>query len=289
MKRSLLAWIDNSAATSAPSTAGRHQIDWLRIIPFIAMHLAVFAIFWVGVSRIAVATAVLLYVIRMFAITAFYHRYFAHKAFKTSRVVQFLFAALGTAAVQRGPLWWAAHHRYHHAHSDHANDPHSPKQQGLLWSHTGWFLATENFATRTELIRDLSRFPELRFLDRFDVLIPVLLALGLFALGGMQLFIWGFCVSTVVLYHATFTVNSLAHRFGRRRYPTRDDSRNNWLIAALTLGEGWHNNHHYYPSAARQGFFWWEVDLTYYALRTLRLLGVVWDLRAVPVAIRDRS
>jgi stearoyl-CoA desaturase (delta-9 desaturase) len=202
--------------------------------------------------------------------------------------------------VQRGPLWWAAHHRHHHAHSDRPGDPHSPAQHGFLWSHTGWFMAREHFGTRTALVRDLARYPELRLLDRFDIAVPFLLALALFAAGellgveapwlgtdGWQLLVWGFCVSTVVLYHATFTVNSLAHRLGSRRYATRDDSRNNWFIALFTLGEGWHNNHHHYPLAARQGFYWWEIDLTYYALRLLALLGLVWDLKPVPLAVRE--
>jgi stearoyl-CoA desaturase (delta-9 desaturase) len=256
----------------------------------------------VGVSRIALVTTVLLYAVRMFAITAFYHRYFSHRAFKTSRAAQFLFALLGASAVQRGPLWWAAHHRQHHAHSDRQDDPHSPGLRGFLWAHTGWFLATCNFSTRQDLIRDFRKFPELRFIDRFDVLAPIALAGGLFLLGsvleryypglntsGTQLVVWGLCVSTVLLYHATFSVNSLAHRVGSRRYATRDESRNNWAVALLTLGEGWHNNHHYYPSSARQGFFWWEIDATFYALRALRAMGLIWDLRVVPLTVRNRT
>ncbi len=299
MRRILLAWVDSGAL--APDYAARGDaIDWLRIVPYLALHAAVLAVLWVGVSAIALATAVTLYAVRMFAITAFFHRYFAHKSFRTSRFLQFLFAALGTSAVQRGPLWWAAHHRHHHLHSDGAQDPHSPRRDGFLWAHTGWFLAGRNYAVRHELIRDLTRFPELRWLDRFDVIVPMLLAAALFALGhvlaryrpelgtsGAQLLVWGFCISTVALYHATFLVNSLAHRWGRRRYRTPDDSRNNWWIALLTLGEGWHNNHHHYPGAARQGFYWWEIDLTYYGLKALEALGLVWGLRSVPISIRD--
>jgi stearoyl-CoA desaturase (delta-9 desaturase) len=292
--RALRAWLDTSAT---PQGRG---IDWPRVLPYLALHLSCLTVFVVGVSPLAVVVALALYLLRMFAITGFYHRYFSHRAFRTSRVLQFLFAALAASAVQRGPLWWAAHHRYHHAHSDRPGDPHSPAQHGFLWSHTGWFMAREHFGTRTALVRDLARYPELRLLDRFDVAVPFLLALVLFAAGellrveapwlgtdGWQLLTWGFCVSTVVLYHATFTVNSLAHRLGSRRYATRDDSRNNWFIALFTLGEGWHNNHHHYPLAARQGFYWWEIDLTYYALRVLALLGLVWDLKPVPLAVRE--
>lgn len=288
----LLRWFDSSA--TAASKADAQRIDWLRVIPFALLHVACIAVVWVGWSATAIGVAVALYLVRMFAITAFYHRYFSHRAFRTSRPMQFLFALLGAAAVQRGPLWWAAHHRHHHAHADDEADVHSPRH-GFWRSHIGWFLTRENFATRSERIPDLVRYPELRVLDRFDVLVPVALAAALFASGaalerfapqlgvtGAQLLVWGFCISTVALYHVTFTVNSHAHRFGVRRYATADDSRNNWLIALFTLGEGWHNNHHYCPSAARQGFRWWEIDVTYYVLRALAACGLIWDLRPVP-------
>jgi len=285
----LRRWFDSAADQVTGDDANR--IDWLRVVPFVAMHLGCLAVLWVGWSPFAVGLAVALYFIRMFAITAFYHRYFSHRAFRTGRIAQFLFAVLGAAAVQRGPLWWAAHHRHHHAHADEQGDVHSPRQ-GFFWSHIGWFLTTANFKTREGRVPDLMRFPELRFLDRYDALVPLLLAVALLALGtllnrtapqlgtsGWQLLVWGFCISTVALYHLTFTVNSLAHRFGTRRFHTSDDSRNNWLIALVTLGEGWHNNHHHCPSAARQGFRWWEVDVTYYLLRVLALAGLIWDLR----------
>ena len=274
---------------------GARRFDWVRLLPFIGLHLGCLGVFWVGVSTTAVLVAVVLYALRMFAITAFYHRYFSHNAFRTSRAAQLVFAVLGAAAVQRGPLWWASHHRHHHANSDRADDQHSPLQHGFLWSHIGRFLARENFATRTALVTDLARYPELRFLDRYDALVPLLLALSLYAAGecctvylptlatsGAQLVVWGFCISTAVLYQATFTINSLAHRFGWRRYLTRDGSRNNLWLALLTFGEGWHNNHHHFPGAARQGFYWWEIDLTYCGLWLLEALGIIRDLRIVP-------
>jgi stearoyl-CoA desaturase (delta-9 desaturase) len=298
LARTLRLWIDTGAEPGPATT--RQGIDVLRVVPFIALHAACFAVLWVGWSTTAVAVAAALYAARMFAITAFYHRYLAHRAFKTSRAAQLAFALLAASAVQRGPLWWAAHHRHHHASSDRPGDPHSPAQHGFVWSHLGWFLARENFATKLELVRDWSAYAELRWLDRFDAVVPLVLAGSLYAAGealarwapalgtdGPQLLVWGFVVSTVALYHATFTINSLAHRLGTRRYATRDSSRNNLTLALLTFGEGWHNNHHRYPGAARQGFFWWEVDVTYYALRALAALGVVWDLRPVPAAVRD--
>jgi stearoyl-CoA desaturase (delta-9 desaturase) len=234
----------------------------------------------------------------MFAVTAFYHRYFSHRSFKTSRLVQLVFALLGASAVQRGPLWWAAHHRHHHANADRPDDAHSPHQHGFLWSHMGWFLARANFPTKIELVRDLARYRELALLDRFDVAVPALLAAALYGSGaalerfapslgtnGLQLLVWGFAVSTVAVWHATFAINSLAHTLGTRRFATRDNSRNNLALALLTLGEGWHNNHHRFPAAARQGLRWWEIDVTYYALCALELTGLIWDLRSVPASV----
>ncbi|MGB5210067.1 MAG: acyl-CoA desaturase [Gammaproteobacteria bacterium] len=290
-------WLDSEARYVDDAAADR--IDWLRVLPFLLMHVACLSVILVGWSPVAVTVAVALYALRMLAITGFYHRYFSHKTFKTSRPMQFLFAVLGASAVQRGPLWWAAHHRHHHAHADQADDTHSPRQRGFWHSHVAWFMNRRNHQTRHKLVRDLSRFPELRFLDRYDMLVPVLLAISLFLSGvllervapglgtnGWQMLVWGFVISTVVLYHATFTVNSLAHTFGRRRYATRDDSRNNFWLALLTFGEGWHNNHHHYPGSARQGFYWWEIDLTWYFLRLLQACGLIWDVRPVPPRIK---
>jgi stearoyl-CoA desaturase (delta-9 desaturase) len=236
----------------------------------------------------------------MFAITAFYHRYFAHRAFRMSRGMQFVAAVLGNTAAQRGPLWWAAHHRKHHKTSDTPDDVHSARHRGFLWSHLLWWATRRGWRTDLAQVPDWARYPELRWLDRFDTVVPVLFAAAMFGLGallgrcapglgvdGWQCLVWGFFVSTVVLYHATFTVNSLSHRFGSQRYATGDDSRNNPWLALLTFGEGWHNNHHHYPVSTRQGFFWWEVDLTFWLLRLLAAVGLVTDLRPVPAAVRD--
>lgn len=269
--------------------------DSMRLAALVVMHLGCLGVPWVGWSVAAVTLALLLYVLRAFGLTAFYHRYFSHRAFKTSRAVQFLGGLLGCLALQKGPLWWAAHHRQHHRESDHQGDVHSPHVHSVLWAHMGWFLTPANNELRAGLVRDWLRFPELRWLDRAAPLVAVLFALTLLGFGalldryapplqtnGPQILVWGYFVSTVLLYHATYSVNSVAHLFGTRRYQTPDMSRNNWLVALLTLGEGWHNNHHYFPSAARQGFFWWEFDVTYYGLLMLEKLGLVWGLRPVP-------
>jgi stearoyl-CoA desaturase (delta-9 desaturase) len=296
---SLVRWFDSWAATETAAETADRSIDWLRVVPFLLLHASVALVLVVGWSPVALAVAAVWYALRMFAITAFYHRYFSHRAFRTSRALQFLFALLGAAAVQRGPLWWAAHHRRHHRHSDEAPDAHSPDVDGFWWSHVGWLLARENYRTRVNEVRDLARFPELRFLDRFDALVPLLSVPAFYALGallerrapglgtsGPQLLVWGFVVSTVALYHCTFAINSIAHRFGSQPYATGDQSRNNAWLALLTLGEGWHNNHHRYPGAARQGFRWWELDVSWYALRGLAALGLVWDLQPVPARVR---
>lgn len=293
----LSRWLDSAAG--AELSDDDERIDWVRTLPFIALHLACISVIWVGASTFAVTTAVALYAIRMFALTGFYHRYFSHRAFRTSRVTQFVFAAIGACCVQRGPLWWAAHHRNHHRFADTERDPHSPVWRGFLRSHMGWFLTPRAFRTDLKVVRDLARYPELRLLDRFDILMPTVLGLLLYVLGeylrinhpslhtsGPQLLIWGLCISTVALFHATFMINSLAHRFGSRRFDLRDASRNNWLLAILTFGEGWHNNHHRYPGSARQGLRWWECDFTFYGLTILSWLGLVTELKPYPVSMR---
>ncbi|MEO9079796.1 MAG: fatty acid desaturase [Rhodanobacter sp.] len=301
LARTLRRWFDTSGTVSVDERR-EDRVDWLRAAPFVAMHLACLGVIWVGVSPVALIVAAALYAVRMFAITGFYHRYFSHRTFQTSRAVQFIFAAIGASCVQRGPLWWAAHHRHHHRHADTQSDPHSPRIYGFLWSHAGWFLTPRNFRTDLSRVPDLAKFPELRWLDRFDIAIPVLLAIATYGLGvllqhvapqlgtsGGQMLIWGFFVSTIVLFHATVTINSLAHRFGSRRYDTKDDSRNNVWLALLTFGEGWHNNHHFFPGSSRQGFRWWEVDVTWYGLKLMSMLGLVHGLKPVPAWVLAKA
>jgi stearoyl-CoA desaturase (delta-9 desaturase) len=274
----------STAAVQAPVNP---SINWLASIPFLAMHVfALVAVFFVPFHWSYVAWAVGLYYARMWVVTAGYHRYFSHRTFKTSRVFQFVLAFLAETSAQKGVLWWAANHRHHHRESDQPGDVHSPLQSGFWWSHVGWILSDAHAETRTEAIRDFARFPELRFLNRFHLLPPFLLAVAIFLIGGFPLLVWGFFVSTVVLWHGTFTINSLSHVFGSRRYKTTDTSRNNFLLALVTCGEGWHNNHHYHQNTANQGWFWWEVDATYYLLRLLSGLGLISDLRTPTEAVR---
>lgn len=251
--------------------------------PFWGVHIAAVAgVAMLGWSWSGFALAAGLYAIRMFLVTGVYHRYFSHRTYKTSRWFQFVLALASETTMQKGVLWWAAHHRRHHKYSDLEGDVHSPVLDGFMWSHLGWIMATETEDTDYGAIKDFSRYPELRWLNAWHWVPGVALAVALFLAGGAHALVWGFFVSTVALWHGTFTINSLSHVFGRRRYATTDDSRNNFVLALITLGEGWHNNHHYYQSSTRQGFKWWEIDITYYTLRALAAVGLVWDLREPP-------
>ena len=262
----------------------REKINWLSAMPFFGFHALAVATLFIGVDRASLLLCGVLYFVRMFFITAGYHRYFSHRSFKTGRTMQFLLALGGTTAVQKGPLWWAAYHRKHHLYADTDRDIHSP-QRGFWWSHVGWILCDKYKTVDYKDIRDLAKYPELRFLDRQHWLGPAVLLIVCALVGGYRGVLFGFFLSTVLLWHATFAVNSIAHLFGRRRYETSDTSRNSLLVALMTNGEGWHNNHHYYPTSARQGFFWWEIDLSYYLLYGLSTVGLVHDVRTPPQRI----
>lgn len=274
----------SSATSDTSHTAIFGWPTWLKNIPFILMHLACLLVFLpdVHATPTAIGLCIGFYVLRMFGITAGYHRYFSHRAYKTSRWFQFVMAWLGCSAMQKGPLWWASHHRHHHLHSDHEEDVHSPHVDTLWWSHIGWVLSDDYVHTDWNAIRDFSKYPELQWLDRNHWVPGLTLAVISYLVGGLSGLVWGFFVSTVITYHATFCINSFCHIIGNVRYKTTDKSKNSALMALITLGEGWHNNHHYYQSSANQGFFWWEFDISYYLLKTLSWCGLVWDLRGVP-------
>jgi stearoyl-CoA desaturase (delta-9 desaturase) len=302
------AWLDSDYQTEgvkarlAELAKSKPRMEISRLAPFLFTHLGCLAVFWVGWSPVAVGLALAFFFFRIFSITAFYHRYFSHRAYKTSRIMQFLFAVSGLTAVQRGPLWWASNHRHHHRVSDQPTDLHSPVQSGFWWSHMGWMTCSTNMYTDYSRVPDLCKFPELVTLNRFDWFIPLVIFFGSFGLGallentmpelgtnGWQMLVWLFFISTTIVFQATCTINSLAHVFGTQRYEAGDTSRNNFWLALLTLGEGWHNNHHQYQGAARNGFFWWEIDITFYVLKVMQTLGLIWDLNPVPPQAYDRS
>jgi stearoyl-CoA desaturase (delta-9 desaturase) len=275
-------------AAAAPAAEGwwARQALLSRLL-YWGLHVACLAGFWVSPSGGDLALLAATFFGRMFFVTGAYHRYFAHKSFRTSRAFQFLLALGGASATQKGPLWWASHHRIHHSFADQpGRDVHSPKD-GFVYSHYGWVFDSRWDRTDLSRIPDFARYPELVWLNRWHILAPLTLAVLCLAVAGWSGPLWGFVISTVALWHATYSINSIAHLVGRRRYDTNDTSRNNWLLALLTLGEGWHNNHHHYCASTRQGFFWWEIDVTYYLLRGLAALGLVWDLREPPAQVLE--
>ena len=279
-----------------------HPVNLIKQAAFWAIHLGCLLVIWSGFSWTAFAVCMVLYAVRMFGITGVYHRYFSHRSYKTSRWFQFVLAFIGATSAQKGPIWWASHHRHHHQFSDTEEDVHPPRIYGMWWAHVGWVLSTQFVETRWELVKDLVKFPELCLLEKHHIVPPVLLGVGVTGLGyflqayypelgtsPLQMFTWGFCISTTLLYHGTFCINSLAHIIGKARFKTGDDSKNSFLLALITLGEGWHNNHHRYPGSERQGFYWWEVDISHYTLKALSWMGLVWDLREPPSRIYEEA
>jgi stearoyl-CoA desaturase (delta-9 desaturase) len=258
------------------------DIVYPSAIPFVLVHLACFGAIWSGVTWQALVLCVALYWLRIFAIGAGYHRLFSHRAYSTSRAFRFVLAVLAQSTAQKSVLWWAAKHRHHHLHSDTEHDVHSPRHTGFLYSHLGWIFSRRHDTFDEATVADLARYPELKWLHKYELAPAAVLALLCFLIAGWSGLFVGFFWSTVLVYHATFCINSLAHVSGRKRYVTGDDSRNNWLLAVFTMGEGWHNNHHAFQSSVRQGFRWWEIDPTFYILKALSWVGVVWDLRMPP-------
>ena len=301
MIKTLSKWVCPPPETHDKPDPTQDRVEWFRCVPYILIHLGALLVFFTPFSLPCLVVVLISYASRMFAITAFYHRYFSHRTFKTSRVVQFLGAFVACASGQRGPLWWAAHHRMHHRHSDTEHDSHSPHHKNFLWSHTLWFMTDYALPTFLKEIPDWVKFKELRFINRYDWIAVLFLALGCYFLGewatfeawtgmnGLSMLAWGFFLPTVLLYHATFSVNSLTHMFGKKKYETGDESRNNWFVSIITFGEGWHNNHHFFPGSARQGFSPWEIDPTYYGLRLLSFLGLVSNLRPVPAWVKEKA
>ncbi len=281
--------VEANAAARPHGTGGHEEphndIVYPDAIPFALIHLAALGVLWTGFTTTSLIMCVGLYVIRMWALTSGFHRYFSHRSYKTSRGFQFVLAFMGQMCAQRGVLWWAAIHRHHHRHSDTPLDVHSPRHTGFFFSHVGWVFHKQKARADYSTIQDFARYPELRWLDRHPYFPAFLLAVACFAIDGWTGLFVGFFLSTVILYHGTFSINSVAHVVGRQRYVTADDSKNNWWLALITLGEGWHNNHHHYQSSTRQGFFWWEIDLSYYVLKALSWTGLVWDLRAPPASV----
>ncbi len=285
----------------AVKTIKKEYLPW-RFIPLLILHLSCGLVYFAGFSWVAFGVAFFAYALRMFAVTGFLHRYFAHRSFKTGRITQFVFAFIATASCQRGPLWWAANHRDHHKYSDTPNDTHSPYQLSFFDSHIGWVYWKENLETKHHNIKDFSKYKELVWLDKYDLIPAALYIVFLYFLGlglqtyypgletgPFQMIVWGFCISTVFLLHMVLSVNTICHLFGKQKFKTTDYSRNNWLMAIFTLGEGWHNNHHRFPNSMRQGFLWYEYDITGYIIRFFALIGLVTDIKPIPPNIIEEA
>ncbi|GBF51162.1 fatty-acid desaturase [Leptospira ryugenii] len=279
--------MEPSTATIEPIV--KHKAPKLFLILFFLIQATVLTVLTVPFTWELFWVAFVSYFVRMFGITGAYHRYFSHSSFKTSRVFQFVLAWIGSMAMQKGVLWWAAHHRNHHKYSDTDKDIHSPSKKGFWYSHMLWFLRNEYNDYEAKLIPDFYKYPELRWLDRNHWVAPLSYSIFLYAVGGWAWLVYGYAVATFLLGHATWTINSLSHVYGSVRYDSRDTSKNNFFLAILTLGEGWHNNHHYYCSSVNQGFYWYEVDITYYILRVLSWFGIVWDLKKPPVKVLEEG
>ncbi len=276
----------NAVATAQAQSWRSIYLNALTI-PFWGVHLlAIVGVALTGFSLTGLLVALACYVPRMWFVTGGYHRYFSHRTYKTSRWFQFVLALGAQCTGEKGALWWAAHHRVHHRLSDQPGDIHSVIQSGFWWSHMGWFLARDLEEVDYSRIKDFTKYPELVWLDKLWMVPPIAMGVLAFVIGGFWGLVWAFALPQVMCWHGTFTINSLSHLWGSRRYKTGDDSRNNPVLAVITLGEGWHNNHHHYQVSARNGFFWWEYDVTFYVLRAMSVVGLVWDLHPVPDHIR---
>ena len=259
------------------------------LVPYVLIHLLPIGAFFTGIGIGEVVLLFAYYFVGMLFVVIGYHRYFSHRAFKTNRFFQFLLAFGAQMTAQKGVLWWAANHRHHHKYSDAEEDVHSPKQKGFWYSHVGWVLSNKHLETDYQMIKDYAKYPELIWLNKYNILPAWILGFAIFFIGGASYLFFSFFMGIVLIWHATYTINSLSHVFGKKRYVTRDTSKNNWFLALLTFGEGWHNNHHYYMHSARQGFFWYECDIAYYVIKILSWLRVVKDIRPVPEHILKSS
>jgi len=301
MFKSIYEWLTNKNSPVDIEKVA-NKVEGMRSAPFLLFQLSFILVYFVGFSWVALIAALFFCYIRIFAIGAFYHRYFSHRAYKTNRFWQAIFAIWGACSMQRGPLWWASHHRDHHRWTDTEKDPHSPVISGFWWSHIGWVLSSKNFYYDTKNISDLMKFPELVFIDRMHLFIVTVFAALIYYFGvllnylapslgtsGWQMLVWGFFISTIFLFHITVSINSFAHIVGSRTYDTKDHSKNNFLLALLTFGEGWHNNHHHYSGSARQGFTPWQIDITYYTLLFMQKIGIIHGVKGVPKEIIESN
>jgi stearoyl-CoA desaturase (delta-9 desaturase) len=269
--------MQNEKTIQFGAAAKDERLNWTTTIVMILFHLGAVAALFVF-SWKAFAVAVFLYWMTVgLGISLGYHRLHTHRSYKTPKLLEYFFAVCGASTLEGGPIFWVATHRIHHQKSDHEGDPHSPRD-GAWWSHVGWILLGEAKHNNTRLLSkyapDLAKDPFYVWLNNYHWVPVLVLAVILYATGGIPFVLWGICMRIVVGLHATWLVNSATHMWGSRRFDTHDDSKNNWWVALLTFGEGWHNNHHAHPTSARHGLAWYEVDISWISLKVMKFLGI---------------
>jgi stearoyl-CoA desaturase (delta-9 desaturase) len=278
--------LGDRVSTDVIRISNRVRTNWITAIVLALFHIgAVAALFMFSWKAFAVALA-LHWICVGFGISLGYHRLHTHRSYTVPKIVDYFFAVCGALTLEGGPIFWVATHRIHHQKSDQPGDPHSPRD-GAFWAHVGWILFGETNHNNT---KKLSKYAPDLAKDRFYVWLNnwhwvpmVILAVALFAWGGLPMLLWGIALRVVVGLHATWMINSATHMFGTRRFATRDDSRNSLWIALLTFGEGWHNNHHAHPSSARHGLTWYEFDISWVTLRLMRAVGLARNIKVAKI------
>jgi len=268
-------------ATEPPRAISRSRTV-AEILVALIPNLGLIAIPFVSPTAVSFALCAAVMLMCGFGVTVCHHRYFAHRSFKTSRWFQFVLGWWASATGQRGPLWWSAHHRRHHSHSDTEGDVHSPTAGGFLHAHLGWLFGKPAAAPDFRVMRDFAKFPELVWLDRLWAVPFLLVGFACYLIGGWAGVVYGFCLGCAIVLQITFSINSFAHLFGKQPHPTGDSSRNNWLLGVIGFGEGWHNNHHHSPRTARLGVKWNQIDFGYWMILVLEKLGLIWCVRKTP-------
>jgi len=264
----------------------QHGLNWITAIAMTGFHIgAVAALFYIDYGAM-LAALILYYAGGMLGIGMSYHRLLTHRSYRTTKFIEYFLTICGTLALEGGPIFWVATHRIHHQKSDQEGDPHTPRE-GTFWAHMGWILMGEGLHHDASVLAkyapDLSKDKFHVWLSNWHWLTNVVVGLGLLAYGGIPYVLWGIFFRTTVGLHATWLVNSATHLWGSRRFQTRDDSTNNWWVALLTFGEGWHNNHHAHPTSARHGLAWYELDQNWIGIRALQILGLAWDIKVAKI------
>ncbi len=264
----------------------RQRLNWLTTVVLILLHMGAVAALFMFSWRVLAVTAFLYWMTIGLGISMGYHRLHTHRSYRVPLLLEYFFAVCGSLTLEGGPIFWVATHRLHHQKSDLPGDPHSPRD-GAWWSHVGWILLGETNHNNTRVLSkyapDLAKHKFYVWLNNYHWVPLTVLGVLLFAIGGLPLFLWAGCLRVVVGLHSTWLVNSATHMWGRRRFETRDDSRNSWWVALLTFGEGWHNNHHAHPTSARHGLAWYEIDHSWILISIFRFFGIAKSVKVASI------